>query len=81
MFFLFFLIKNIKKNFLNQDTGPGVWVIPWPSKWTMFPELWRQGLTPQSMPSSCQEQRPKLPAPDTWQTNAGLPQELVASLR
>ena len=61
---------------------------PGPSKGTKLPEPWRQGLTPQNTDSfstlpSLAEQLPrtKNASSDTWQTNAVLPHESIASLR
>ena len=64
------------------------YIFPGPSKGTKFPEPRRQGVTPQktdsfsTLPSLAKQlPRTKVASPDTWQTNAVLPHESIASLR
>ena len=64
------------------------YIFPGPSEGTKFPEPWRQGVTPQNtdsfstLPSVAKQlPRTEVASPDTWQTNAVLPHESIASLR
>ena len=73
---------------LRPSNSTPRYIFPGPSKGTKFPEPRRQGVTPQktdsfsTLPSLAKQlPRTKVASPDTWQTNAVLPHESIASLR